>query len=152
MGSGVASQVNFYLNSNRIIIKVIPLKLFHYQTLFLKLGIINIHDINIKKCNKKIGSPCLFTRQQALKLGYFYRLSVKNSNHLLTELTFCYLKHTKFYLEHNSSFIYSFVVLVLLWVLFVSEIFVSPISEFEQHMNSSNPRPNTGSSMQLESR
>ena len=100
MGSGVASQVNFYLNSNRIIIKVIPLKLFHYQTFFLKLGIINIHDMNIKKCNKKMGSP-----QQALKLGYFYRLSVKNSNHLLTELTFCYLKHTKFYLEHNASFI-----------------------------------------------
>ena len=105
MGSGVASQVNFYLNSNRIIINVIPLKLFHYQTFILKLGIINIQDINIKKCNKKIGSPCLFTRQQALKLGYFYRLSVKNSNHLLTELTFCYLKHTKFYLEHNASFI-----------------------------------------------
>ena len=104
MGSGVASQVNFYLNSNRIIIKVIPLKLFHYQTFFLKLGIINIHDINIKKCSKKIGSPCLFTRQQALKLGYFYRLSVKNSNHL-TELTFCYLKHTTFYLEHSASLI-----------------------------------------------
>ena len=103
MGSGVASQVSFYLNSNRIIIKVIPLKLFHYQTFFLKLGIINIHDISIKKCNKKIGSPCLFTRQQALKLGYFYRLSVKNSNHLLTELTLCYLKHTKFYLEHKAS-------------------------------------------------
>ena len=27
--------------------KVIPLKLVHYQT--LKLGIINIHDMNIKK-------------------------------------------------------------------------------------------------------
>ena len=50
-----------------------------------------------------MGSPCLFTRQQALKLGYFYRLSVKNSNHLLTELTLCYLKHTKFYLEHKAS-------------------------------------------------
>ena len=105
MGSGVASQVNFYLNSNRIIIKVIPLKLFHYQTVFLKLGIINIHDMNIKKCNKKIGSPCLFTPQQALKLGYFYRLSGKNSNHLLTELTFCYLKQTTFYLEHSASLI-----------------------------------------------
>ena len=44
------------------------------------------------------------------------------------------------------------VVLVLRWVLFVSEIFVSPISEFEQHMYSSNPRPDTGSSMQLKSR
>ena len=44
------------------------------------------------------------------------------------------------------------VVLVLLWVLFVSEIFVSPISEFEQNMYSSNPRPNNSSSMQLKSR
>ena len=58
-----------------------------------------------KKCNKKMGSPCLFTRQQALKLGYFYWLRVKNSNPLLTELSRCYLKHTKFYLEHKASFI-----------------------------------------------
>ena len=50
-------------------------------------------------------SPCLFTRQQALKLGYFYRLRVKNSNHLHTELSLCYLKHTKFYLENKTSFI-----------------------------------------------
>ena len=59
----------------------------------------------LKKCNKKMGSPCLFTRQQALKLGYFYWLRVKNSNPLLTELSRCYLKHTKFYLEHKASFI-----------------------------------------------
>ena len=44
------------------------------------------------------------------------------------------------------------VVLVLRWVLFVPEIFVPALSEFEQHMYSSNPRPNTGSSMQLKSR
>ena len=50
-------------------------------------------------------SPCLFTRQQALKLGYFYRLPVKNSNYLHTELSLCYLKHTKFYLENKASFI-----------------------------------------------
>ena len=50
-------------------------------------------------------SPCLFTRQQALKLEYFYRLHVKNSNHLHTELSLCYLKHTKFYLENKASFI-----------------------------------------------
>ena len=47
-----------------------------------------------------MGSPCLFTRQQAIKLGYFYWLRVKNSNPLV-----CYLKHTKFYLEHKASFI-----------------------------------------------
>ena len=43
-----------------------------------------------------MGSPCLFTRQQALKLPW---LRVKNSNHLHTELSLCCLKHTKFYLE-----------------------------------------------------
>ena len=52
-----------------------------------------------------MGSPRLFTCQQALKLGYFYWLSVKNSNTLLTELSLCCLKHTKFYLEHKASFI-----------------------------------------------
>ena len=52
-----------------------------------------------------MGSPCLFMRQQALKLGHFYLLRVKNSNPLLTELSLCYLKHTKFYLEHKASFI-----------------------------------------------
>ena len=44
------------------------------------------------------------------------------------------------------------VVLVLRWALFVPEIFVSPLSEFEQHMYSSDPRPDTGSLMQLENR
>jgi len=52
-----------------------------------------------------MGSPCLFTHQLAHKLGYFYRLCDKNSNPLLTELSSCYLKHTKFYLEHRASFI-----------------------------------------------
>ena len=50
-------------------------------------------------------SPCSFTRQQALKLWYFYWLRVKNSNPLLTELSLCYLKHAKFYFEHKASFI-----------------------------------------------
>ena len=59
----------------------------------------------LKKCNKKMGSPCLFTRHQALKLGCFYWLRAKNSNPLLTELSLCYLKHSKFYLEHKVSFI-----------------------------------------------
>ena len=61
-----------------------------------------------------MGSPCLFTRQQSLKLGYFYWLRVKHANPLLTDL-------------------------------FVLEILVSPLSEFEQHMYSSDPRPDTGS-------
>ena len=52
-----------------------------------------------------MGSPCLFTRQRALKMGYFYWLRVKNSNHLHTELSLGYPKDTKFYLESKSSFI-----------------------------------------------
>ena len=48
-------------------------------------------------------SPCLFTRQQTLKLGYFNWLRVKNSNPPLTELSLCYLKRTKFYLEHKAG-------------------------------------------------
>ena len=70
-----------------------------------------------------MGSPCLFTRQQSLKLGYFYWLRVKHSNPLLTELSLCYLKHTKFYLEHNASFIqisslasFNSVLIAWLWV------------------------------------
>ena len=50
-----------------------------------------------------MGSPSLFTRQQALKLGYFYWLHVKNLNPLLTEYSLCYLKHTKFYLVNKAS-------------------------------------------------
>ena len=52
-----------------------------------------------------MGSPCLFTRQQALKMKYFYWFRVKNSNHLHTELSLGYLKDTKFYLESKASFI-----------------------------------------------
>ena len=50
-------------------------------------------------------SPCLFTRQQALKMGYFYWLRVKSSNHLHTEFNLGYLKGTKFCLESKASFI-----------------------------------------------
>ena len=52
-------------------------------------------------------SPCLFTRKQARKMGYFYWLGVKNSNYLHTELSFDYLKDTKFYLESKASFIHT---------------------------------------------
>ena len=44
------------------------------------------------------------------------------------------------------------VVQVLRWALFVRQIFVPPHSEFEQHMYRSDPRPDTVSVMQLESR
>ena len=52
-----------------------------------------------------MGSPCLFTRQQALKMGYFCSLRVKSSNHLHTELNLGYWKGTKFCLESKASFI-----------------------------------------------
>ena len=42
----------------------------------------------------------------ALKMGYFYWLRVKNSNHLHTELSLDYLKDTTFYLESKASFIH----------------------------------------------
>ena len=52
-----------------------------------------------------MGSLCLFTRQQALKMGYFYWLHVKSLNHLHTELNLGYLKGIKFCLESKASFI-----------------------------------------------
>ena len=52
-----------------------------------------------------MGSPCLFTRQQALEMGYFYWLHVKSLNHLHTKLNLGYLKGTKFCLESKASFI-----------------------------------------------
>ena len=52
-----------------------------------------------------MGSPWLFTHQQAFKMGYFYWLRVKSSNHLHTELNLGYLKGTKFCLKSKASFI-----------------------------------------------
>ena len=52
-----------------------------------------------------MGSPCLFTRQQALEMGYFHWLRVKSLNHLHTELNLGYLKGTKFCLESKALFI-----------------------------------------------
>ena len=52
-----------------------------------------------------MGSTCLFTRQQALKMGYFYWLRVKNSNCLHAEFSLGYLGDAKFYLESKAAFI-----------------------------------------------
>ena len=52
-----------------------------------------------------MGSPCLFTRQRIPKMGYFYWLRVKSSNHLHTDLNLSYQKDSKFYLEIKASFI-----------------------------------------------
>ena len=48
-----------------------------------------------------MGSPCLFTRQQALKMGYFHWLYF----HLHTVLSLGYPKDTKLYLDSKASFI-----------------------------------------------
>ena len=52
-----------------------------------------------------MGSWCLFMRQQALKMGYFYWLRIKNLNLLHRELSLGYLKDTKVYFESKASFI-----------------------------------------------
>ena len=70
-----------------------------------------------------MGSPCLFTRQRALKMGYFYWLRIKNLNHLHAEYSLGYLKdiHVKFYLESKTSFfdissIVSFKLFLVAWL------------------------------------
>ena len=78
--------------------------------------------MNIKKMQlKKMESPRLFMRQQALKMGYFFWLRVKNSSHLYTELSLGHLKDTKVYFENKASFIYissiaSFTPFLIAWL------------------------------------
>ena len=51
-----------------------------------------------------MGSPCLFTRRRALKMGYFKWLRVKTSNHLHTaDLSLGYLEDAKFYRERKAA-------------------------------------------------
>ena len=57
-------------------IKVIPLKLFYNQT-FLKLGIVNIHDMNIKNAIKRWGHRTCLRVSRFLNPGIFYWLGVK---------------------------------------------------------------------------
>ena len=52
-----------------------------------------------------MGSPCLFARQRAPQMGYFYWLRVKNTNHVHTELSLRYLEDAKFFLESKALFI-----------------------------------------------
>jgi len=52
-----------------------------------------------------MGSPCLFTRQYAFKMGYFYWLRAKNSKYPHAEFSLGYLGDAKFYLESKASFI-----------------------------------------------
>jgi len=50
-----------------------------------------------------MGSPRLFTRQQAFKMGYFYWLCVKNSNYLHAEFSLGYLGGATFHLQSKAS-------------------------------------------------
>jgi len=50
-----------------------------------------------------MGSPCLFTRRQASKMGYFYWLRVENTNHLHAEFSLGYLGDAKFCIESKAS-------------------------------------------------
>jgi len=52
-----------------------------------------------------MGSPCLFTCQRGVKMGYFYWLRVKSSNHAHTELSLGYLRDAEIYLKSKTSFI-----------------------------------------------
>ena len=67
-----------------------------------------------------MGSLCLFTRQRALKIEYFYWLRVKNLNHLHTELSLGYPKYTKFYPEKlyllTQQLIASFKLFLVAWL------------------------------------
>ena len=56
---------------NQIALKVIPLKLFYYQTFFETWRDEHPWYEHCKNAIKKMGSPCLITRQQALKMGCF---------------------------------------------------------------------------------
>ena len=42
-----------------------------------------------------MGSLCSFTRQQVLKMGYFYWLCVKNSNRLHKEMSWLLERHAQ---------------------------------------------------------
>ena len=69
-----------------------------------------------------MGTPCLFTRQQAFKKGYFYWLRVKDSNYLPAEFSLGYFGDAKFYLESKASFIdissiASFKLFLIAWLL-----------------------------------
>ena len=61
-----------------------------------------------------MGSRCLFTRQQILKMGYFYWLRVKSSNHLQTELNLGYLKGKTSFIDISS--IASFKPFLIAWL------------------------------------
>ena len=84
---------------------VIPLKLFYYQTFFETWHNQHLWYEHWKNAIKRWGHRVWLRVSSLLNWVSFYWLRVKHSNPLLTELSLCYLKHTKFYLEHKASFI-----------------------------------------------
>ena len=63
-----------------------------------------------------MGSPCLFTRQRGVKMGYFYWLRVKNSNHLHTELSLGFLNLKSKASVTEISSIASFKLFLIAWL------------------------------------
>ena len=66
-----------------------------------------------------MGSLCLFTRQQAFKIGYFYWLRIKNSRYLHAVFSLGYLRNANFYLESKASFI-DISIIVLFKLFFIA--------------------------------
>ena len=63
-------------------------------------------------------------------MGYFYSLSVKNPNHLHTEISLGYLRDKKFYLQSKASFIHisgiaSFKPFLIAWLREYITLFLS---------------------------
>ena len=113
-----------------------------------------------------VAPPVLFNSSE-LGFDFFafarYKCLTKKLEEKAIESSSSYVRLFGFYAQQNMNSAANFVftsntaglprvVLVLRWVLFVPEMFVSPLSEFEQHMYSSDPRRDTGSLMQLDSR
>ena len=71
----------------------------------MKLGVINIPDMKIKKCNKKGDHRACLRVTWLLKWGIFTGYGLKNLNRLDTESSLGYLEDAQFYLGSKASFI-----------------------------------------------
>ena len=83
-------------------LKVIPLKLFYYQTLFETWRMIYEHQ---KNAIKKWGHRVCLRVSRILKWGSFTGCALKVRITFITELNLGYLKGTKFCLESKASLI-----------------------------------------------
>ena len=62
-----------------------------------------------------MGSPRLFTRQQALKLGYFYRLSVKKFKSPSYRIKSLLLEHKASFIQIGSIASFNSFLIAWLW-------------------------------------